>query len=157
VALKLINTTKVEREPYQRFVGEIGFLREHQDIPGLLPLLDAHLPDQPDNSDQPWLAMPIATPIAQALEGRPLADVVAAAAAIAGTLARLQHESGIAHRDIKPGNLYELDGRWLIGDFGLIAVPDAKSLTQDGRQVGPAPLHGLRDDPEPGDRRSAPR
>jgi Protein kinase domain len=138
VALKLINTMKVEREPYQRFVREIEFLRDHQDIPGLLPLLDAHLPDQPDKTDQPWLAMPIATPIAQALEGRPLADVVAAAAAIAGTLALLQHESGIAHRDIKPGNLYELDGRWLIGDFGLIAVPDAKSLTQDGRQVGPA-------------------
>jgi serine/threonine protein kinase len=138
VALKLINTKKVEREPYQRFVREIEFLRDHQDIPGLLPLLDAHLPDQPDKTDQPWLAMPIATPIAQALEGRPLTHVVAAAAAIADTLARLQHESGIAHRDIKPGNLYELDGRWLIGDFGLIAVPDAKSLTQDGRQVGPA-------------------
>jgi serine/threonine protein kinase len=55
VALKLINTTKVEREPYQRFVREIEFLRDHQDIPGLLPLLDAHLPGQPDKTDQPWL------------------------------------------------------------------------------------------------------
>ena len=36
VALKVINTTKVEREPYQRFVREIGFLRDHQDVPGLL-------------------------------------------------------------------------------------------------------------------------
>ena len=138
VALKLINTTKVEREPYQRFVREIEFLRDHQDIPGLLPLLGAHLPDQPDKTNQPWLAMPIATPIATALEGRPLADVVGAIAAIAYTLAQLQRDFGIAHRDIKPGNLYELDGKWLIGDFGLIAVPDAKSLTQDGRQVGPA-------------------
>jgi serine/threonine protein kinase len=138
VALKLINTTKVEREPYQRFVREIEFLRDHQDIPGLLPLLGAHLPDQPDKTNQPWLAMPIATPIATALEGRPLADVVEAIAAIAYALAQLQRDFGIAHRDIKPGNLYELDGKWLIGDFGLIAVPDAKSLTQDGRQVGPA-------------------
>lgn len=138
VALKLINTTKVEREPYQRFVREIEFLRDRQDVPGLLPLLDAHLPEQPGKADQPWLAMPIATPITQALEGRPLADVVAAVAAIAGTLSRLQRDSGIAHRDVKPGNLYELDGEWLIGDFGLIAVPDAKSLTADGRQVGPA-------------------
>jgi hypothetical protein len=32
IALKLINTTKVEREPYQRFVREIHFLRRHQDV-----------------------------------------------------------------------------------------------------------------------------
>jgi serine/threonine protein kinase len=138
VALKLINTTKIEREPYQRFVREIEFLRGHQDVPGLLPLLDAYLPGQPGKADQPWLAMPIATPVAQALEGRSLTDVVAAAAEVAGTLGRLQRDFGIAHRDIKPGNLYELGGTWLIGDFGLVAVPDAKSLTQDGRQVGPA-------------------
>ena len=27
-----------------------------------------------------------------------------------------RRDFGIAHRDIKPGNLYELDGAWLIGD-----------------------------------------
>ena len=32
VAVKVINTTKVEREPYQRFVREIGFHREHQSL-----------------------------------------------------------------------------------------------------------------------------
>ena len=37
VALKVINATKVEREPYQRFVREIEFLRDHQNVPGLLP------------------------------------------------------------------------------------------------------------------------
>lgn len=158
MAVKLINSRKVEREPYQRFVREIEFLRSHQDVPGLLPLLDAHLPDQPGKDDQPWLAMPIATPITNALEGRPLADVVAAVAAIADTLARLQRDFGIAHRDIKPGNLYKLDGSWLIGDFGLIAVPDAKSLTADGRQVGPAHytayemiLYPATADPHPAD------
>jgi len=102
VALKLINSKKVEREPYQRFVREIEFLRSHQEVPGLLPLLDANLPDLPGRDDQPWLAMPIATPITNALEGRPLADVVAAVAVIADTLARLQRDFGIAHRDIKP-------------------------------------------------------
>jgi serine/threonine protein kinase len=158
VALKLINSKKVEREPYRRFVREIEFLRSHQDVPGLLPLLDAYLPDQPGKDDQPWLAMPIAAPITDALEGRPLADVVAAVAVIANTLARLQRNFGIAHRDVKPGNLYELDGDWLIGDFGLISVPDAKSLTADGRQVGPAHytayemiLHPATADPHPAD------
>jgi serine/threonine protein kinase len=138
VALKLINTTKVDREPYRRFVREIEFLREHQAIPGVLPLIDAHLPDQPTRVTPPWLAMPIATPISAALEGRPLFDVIDAVAAIAETLQRLQQDVGIAHRDVKPGNLYELQGSWLIGDFGLLALPDAESLTAEGRQVGPA-------------------
>jgi serine/threonine protein kinase len=138
VALKLINTTKVEKEPYQRFVREIGFLREHEAVRGVLPLLDAHLPAQPTKADPPWLAMPIAVPIATALEGKGLDDVVAAMAAIADALARLHRDSNIAHRDIKPGNLYELDGAWLIGDFGLVALPEADTLTAEGRQVGPA-------------------
>jgi serine/threonine protein kinase len=138
VALKVLNITKIEHESYKRFVREVTFLRQHQGMPGLLPLLDSHLPDQPSKADRPWLAMPVATPIAQSLADRPLADVVKAVAAVADTLARLQADFDIAHRDIKPGNLYELDGSWLIGDFGLIALPDAETLTRDGRQVGPA-------------------
>lgn len=138
VAVKVINAKKVDREPYQRFVREIEFLRKHRDLQGLLPLLDAYLPDLPSKNEQPWLAMPIATPIAKAVAGRPLIDVVRAVAAIADTLSRLQRDFGIAHRDVKPGNLYELDGSWLIGDFGLVAVPDAQGLTMDGRPVEPA-------------------
>jgi serine/threonine protein kinase len=138
VALMVLTITKIEHESYKRFVREIGFLRQHQGMPGLLPLLDSHLPDQPSKSDRPWLAMPVATPIAQSLAGRSLHDVVEAVATIANTLARLQADFDVAHRDIKPGNLYELDGSWLIGDFGLIALPDAETLTRDGRQVGPA-------------------
>jgi len=138
VALKVLNVTKTEHESYKRFTREIGFLRDHQDVPGLLSLLYAHLPEQPSRADRAWLAMPVATPITEALAGEPLPTVVAAMAVIADTLARLQAEYNIAHRDIKPGNLYELNGSWLIGDFGLIALPDVESLTTNGRQVGPA-------------------
>ncbi len=138
VALKIINARNVGREPYQRFVREIMFLRAHHDVSGLLPLIDAHLPDKPTRADPPWLAMPVATPIANALRCGGLAEVVRAVAAIADTLDRLQRDTGIAHRDIKPGNLYELDGDWLIGDFGLISLPDAAGLTVEGKPVGPA-------------------
>ena len=138
VALKVIHVTKVEREPYQRFVREIAFLREHQSVDGLLPLVDAYLPDEPTKRDVPWLAMPVATPIGYVLQGRPLGDVVTAVSTIADTLWRLQRDLGIAHRDIKPGNLYELDGAWLIGDFGLVALPDTDGLTAQGRPLGPA-------------------
>lgn len=138
VALKVINVTKVEREPYQRFVREIAFLREHQAVEGLLPVVDAYLPAEPTKHDAPWLAMPVATPISDALQSKPLSKVVAATSAIAETLWRLQRDFGIAHRDIKPGNLYELRGEWLIGDFGLVAVPDTDGLTAEGRPLGPA-------------------
>jgi hypothetical protein len=47
VALKLSNTTKTQHERYRRFVQEIEFLRELGDFPGVLPLLDAHLPQRP--------------------------------------------------------------------------------------------------------------
>lgn len=138
VALKVINTTKVEREPYQRFVREIGFHRDHTDLKGVLPLIDAHLPDVPTKVDPAWLAMPIATPIIEASATRSLDEVVHAVTTIAQTLAYLELQHNIGHRDIKPGNLYELNGAWLIGDFGLVALPDAESLTQRGQQVGPA-------------------
>jgi len=55
-------------------------------LPGVLPLLDADLPEKPTKDDRPWLAMPIATPIADALVGKPLETVVSALAEIAGTL-----------------------------------------------------------------------
>jgi serine/threonine protein kinase len=138
VALKIINSTRVEREPYRRFVREIEFLREHQDDAGVLPLLDAYLPEEPSRDDPPWLAMPIAIPIADALADATLDDVVASVATIADTLCRLEADFNIAHRDLKPGNLYHLSDTWLIGDFGLVSVPDADPLTQEGRQVGPA-------------------
>jgi serine/threonine protein kinase len=136
-ALKVINTTKAQREPYRRFVQEIEFLRQLGDFPGVLPLLDAHLPQRPSSTDRAWLAMPIATPIANALtEARP-ETIVAALAEIAETLARLA-EQGVGHRDIKPGNLYQLNGHWLISDFGLVAAPDLEELTRSGKALGPA-------------------
>jgi serine/threonine protein kinase len=137
VALKVIHTTKAQREPYRRFVQEIEFLRSLGDFPGVLPLLDAYLPEHPERGDRPWLAMPIAIPIANALEESPLETIVGALAEIATTLAALAKRRA-GHRDVKPGNLYEFNGSWLIGDFGLVAAPDLAELTRSGKALGPA-------------------
>ena len=120
VALKVVNATKAGREPYQRFAREIGFLQQLGDFPGVLPVLDSQLPELSSADDRPWLAMPIARPVREALAGAGLRQVVEAVSEIADTLARLAAEHRAVHRDIKPGNLYELDGSWLVGDFGLI-------------------------------------
>jgi len=44
-ALKVINATNAHKEPYRRFVAEIEFLRSLGDTAGVLPLMDAYLPD----------------------------------------------------------------------------------------------------------------
>ena len=137
VALKVLNTTKVQREPYRRFVREVEFMKSIGTFSGVLPLLDAYMPDKPSKDDKPWLAMPIATPITQALESESLESVVTALADIAGTLVRLRAEYDAAHRDLKPGNLYMMEGKSLVGDFGLVAVPSLDELTKSGRPLGP--------------------
>ncbi len=138
VALKVIDSRMVDEESYVRFVREVEFHNSIGTVTGVLPLIDAHLPEHPSKSDRAWLAMPIANPIAEYLAERSLIEVVEAIGVISDTLVRLQRDYQVAHRDIKPGNLYELRNEFLIGDFGLIAVPNADSLTRDGRQVGPA-------------------
>jgi serine/threonine protein kinase len=138
VALKVIHSTKATSEQYRRFVREVEFLRSIPNAPGVLPLIDSHLPDRPSSNDRAWLAMPVATPIAEALEDSELEEVVAALAGIASTLARLRAEHNVAHRDLKPVNLYSFDGQWLVGDFGLIALQSVEELTRNSRRLGPA-------------------
>jgi hypothetical protein len=71
-----------------------------------------------------------------ALEAESLRGVVDAVAQVAGTLAELA-EDGIFHRDLKPDNLFELEGRFLVGDFGLAEFPDKERHTTNDRKLGP--------------------
>src|SRR5207237_1259256 len=72
VALKVIHSSRAAKEPYQRFIREIRTLQALGNRRGILPLLDAYLPEQPSSDNRPWLAMPIANGIARALAGAPL-------------------------------------------------------------------------------------
>ncbi len=138
VALKLINSSKASREPYRRFVREIEFLTTVGSVRGVMPVLDAYLPAAPKERDRPWLAMPIAAPIDEALKDEPLEVVVTALASIADALARLQDQHDVGHRDIKPANLYRHGDEFVVGDFGLVALPDQEELTRSSRPLGPA-------------------
>ena len=95
VALKVINSSKAHSEPDRRFVREVEFLRSIGDFSGVLSVIDAYLPVSPNRDDRPWLAMPIATPIASALADATLETVVRAVA----TLARLAEEHQVGRRD----------------------------------------------------------
>jgi serine/threonine protein kinase len=118
-----------------RFRDEVRFLLAHPEVPGILPVLDSCISD--DLSQPSWYVMPVAVPIREALGADPApGEVVAAVAQIAATLATLAAE-GVAHRDIKPDNLFRLGDRWVVGDFGLVAYPEKNPLTEHGRKLGP--------------------
>lgn len=137
LALKVLKKTESKSESYLRFRHEIEVLRKLASVPGVLPILDAHLPDEPSDDDRAWLAMPLAKPIREHLGERPkLPIVVEGCAAIASTLANLA-ESGISHRDVKPENLYVYNGQWVIGDFGLAKFPGKDAITENERALGP--------------------
>ena len=138
VAIKLLRTRQVDSEPYARFRREIAILGALGERPGILPLLDHHLPERLTSGQRAWLAMPIAARIDHALVDAELAEIVAAIAAIAETLAALQANPGLAHRDLKPQNLYVYGDGFAVGDFGLVSYPDAERLTAPGKVIGPA-------------------
>lgn len=83
--------------------------------------------------------MPISVPIRDALtQNYDLVTVVHAIYQIAVALANLAEKHNISHRDIKPDNLFQYHDKWVIGDFGLVSIPDTETLTEDGRRLGPA-------------------
>jgi serine/threonine protein kinase len=137
VAIEILRQRRVDSEPHERFRREVATLTEltAQMFPGVLPILDRHIPDG-DAREHAWLATPVATPIRTALGDTPaLGDVVAAIAAVADTLERLA-ERGLAHRDIKPENIYQFNGQWVIGDFDLVTTQES-ALTAKAAVLGP--------------------
>ncbi len=137
IALKILKQKKADSESYQRFRQEIQALRRIGAHPGIMPLLDADLPNLPTKARPAWLGMPIATPLAQALSNSSLREVVVAVAEIANTLTYLHEQFYIHHRDIKPTNLYLHNGRPTISDFGLADIPDSEDFTVAGQPLGP--------------------
>src|SRR4051794_31013411 len=138
-AVKFLTKVRNARNSrYRRFRDEVRFLREMAPPRGVLPLLDSYLPEHPTDDNPPWLAMPIARALPEALGDTPdILAVVGAVREIARTLAALV-DLGIAHRDVKPGNLFELDGEFVVGDFGLVSYPDKPSVTKPFDKLGPA-------------------
>ena len=158
VALKVLRNRDGTSEPYRRFRQEVAQHEKLSDsaFRGVLPLLAFEVPENPSDTRPPWLAMPIAEPLEVALGDEPrLEDVVKAVAEIADSLARL-HADGIAHRDVKPSNLYRYRDAWVLSDLGLVEIPGGEPLTVGAKALGPrnfiAPEMTLRPDTAEGRR-----
>jgi serine/threonine protein kinase len=136
-AIKILSQRRGREGTYRlaRFKDEISFLIKFPNFPGVLPMLDSHISEDP--ADPSWYVMPVAIPIRKALgsDPEPMA-VIAAMTAIASALSALTME-GVFHRDIKPDNLFKLGEKYVVGDFGLVTYPEKEPQTEHGRKLGP--------------------
>jgi serine/threonine-protein kinase len=131
-ALKCL--TKIKMTAYSRFKSEVRVMRECG-VSGVVPVLASCLPPNPE-TERPWYAMPVGKPLWQHLRHADIRSIVQMFALVAETLAQL-HARGIAHRDLKPQNLIEIEDQPCIGDFGLVVYPGKDDLTGKGETLGP--------------------
>jgi serine/threonine protein kinase len=115
--------------------------------------------DVVEHDDREWIVM-------QHVDSRTLADVIAldgplspARAAEIGlellSALRAAHDSGVLHRDVKPGNvLLDAAGHAYLADFGIASAEGDSTLTSAGTLVGapaymaPERVRGLECGPE---------
>jgi serine/threonine protein kinase len=158
--IKISSAWRPDTERHRRFVREIDAMVALADDPGVMPLIDCHVPDPVARGQFPWYVMPEASPLDRLLDQAELEQVAEAVASIAQTLSRL-HQRGYQHRDVKPQNLFLLaDRSYAVGDLGLVRVPSelAESFTETDSRVGPANFIApemLSYDPKRGDARPA--
>ncbi|MCX5270477.1 serine/threonine-protein kinase [Streptomyces virginiae] len=97
--------------------------------------------DVASEGGRPWIVMEL-------VRGLSLADVLEAEGPMTPQRAahigeqvlaalRSAHDSGVLHRDVKPGNvLIANDGRVVLGDFGIATLEGSSSITMTGEVVG---------------------
>jgi serine/threonine protein kinase len=120
-----------------RFADEVKAMELCESLGCTLPLLDSFLKNNNDTKT-PWLAMPIAKRLKEALgQHSSFDDTIEAIKGISGSLAIL-HASDISHRDVKPDNLFNHEGKWILGDLGLADFENKSAITGKDEKVGPA-------------------
>ncbi len=137
----VVKTARARKSPWpERFFHEVDTTQLLQQLPGVLRLLGC------DGSTQPaWMVTELATPLAKHLGPAPELDTVVSAVAEAADTLVDAGAAGVAHRDVKPDNLFFGRGRALVGDFGLATGHIYQDLTVDGQRVGPANFLCARD------------
>lgn len=112
----------------QRFVREVS-VQAQLNHPHIVPIWAHGLHDNP-----PWFVMPHAT--------RSLTDEIDDARdrgdvplePLVQMLAGLEelHRLGFVHRDLKPQNVLQVDGHWMLSDLGLVLPPSSSTTTLTG-------------------------
>ncbi|MFD3678947.1 serine/threonine-protein kinase [Streptomyces sp. NPDC058613] len=115
--------------------------------------------DVASEDGRPWIVMELVRglSLAEVLDAEGPMSPQAAAHLGEQVLAALRsaHDSGVLHRDVKPGNvLLANDGRVVLGDFGIASLEGSSAITMTGEMVGSpeflAPERALGREPSPG-------
>lgn len=126
-ALKELRNRNEEKK--SRFISEIQIAKENAAmIPGIIPVVA-------DDCENYWYTMPIAQPVMDFINKKNLDEIVNGVLQLCETLEQL-HDRGIHHRDIKPSNIYYYEGRFSLGDFGLVDFPDNDDFTRSDQGLG---------------------
>jgi serine/threonine protein kinase len=135
-AIKILHTPKWDKKRQARFQDEIEAMKRCEEL-GCIPVLESDVPETVSYSHPAWFAMRLAESLEDALGEEPtLVEVVSSIRDIAHLLTKI-HAMGIAHRDIKPDNLFRYEGRWTVGDFGLAEFDGKLAKTAEGEKIGP--------------------
>lgn len=129
-ALKELTAGGAEKR--ERFVAEIKIIRENFEIlGGIVPIYEYSL-------DEYWYVMPIATPVINYIIEKKcsISEIIQGTIELCLTLEKL-HEKGISHRDIKPSNIYYYEGKFCLGDFGLVELSEnLNDFTKSNKGLG---------------------
>ncbi len=135
VAIKIIRPDRATAVATERFVREARILAGLSH-PNLVPV---HRAGEAAGFSYYVMDFLEADTLAERLRHGPLPPEQAVAVA-RDVLAALEaiHRGGIVHRDVKPANIFLLEGRAVIGDFGVAKATDdgAPPLTDAGKAMG---------------------
>lgn len=145
LAIKILSD-KNDNGKVKRFRREIDAIIDivNHGIDGVLPIFDY-------DKDDLWYVMPLANSLRSVIEKyvklqkttNPITtycdDIIQQNVDgfihLAESLDKI-HALGYVHRDIKPDNLYVWNGRYCIGDFGIVDLPTNTALTKKHDKLG---------------------
>jgi serine/threonine protein kinase len=121
-----------EQQAGERLKSEIAILQQRRS--GLPELLDS-------NEAEGWIVTEFfaegTLEDRLARYGGKAALAVKTLRSLVETVAHL-HKDGIVHRDIKPANVFVREGQLVLGDFGIVYVPNqGDRVTRTNERVGP--------------------
>jgi serine/threonine protein kinase/tetratricopeptide (TPR) repeat protein len=140
-SLGRVVAVKVLRPDMATATGEARFLREARTMasfshPNVVSIHDA---DQRDGLSFYVMDLVEGETLRQRLERGPLdgRDAFRLGRDLLAALDRI-HAAGVIHRDVKPSNIFLVDGRALLADFGIVHVEGAtdETLTSEGQGPG---------------------